>query len=105
LEDKKLNEQFDLVCHAVITCLSENKGKRYYNHAIQFSSFAKQMYCLYFRNNNIFDVPQLVVPTILSDNPINKFETLMLNKNIDRVAQECLYIVHCEKQDHIEIEI
>jgi hypothetical protein len=98
-----LKKKYDLVQHAMLTYLCENKGKRYYNHAIQFSTFAKKMYCLYFRNNNVFDEPQLVIPTLLKDGDINDFEYKMLNKNIERVAKECLEIIHTSEQWHMEI--
>jgi hypothetical protein len=92
----------DLVRQAVLITLDENIGKRYFNHAIQFSTFSNKMYCLYFRNNNIYDEYQMIIPTLFKNDDINKFELLMLNKNIDRVAKECLYIIHCEKQWHVE---
>jgi hypothetical protein len=93
-----LKAKYDLVQHAVLTYLCENKGKRYYNHAIQFSTFTKKMYCLYFCNNNIYDFPQLIIPTLLNMDEVNDFEWRMLNKNIERVAKECLQIIHSENQ-------
>jgi hypothetical protein len=102
MEGILLKEKYELVQQAVLTYLSENKGKRYFNHAIQFSSMTKKMYCLYFRNNNIYDIPQLIVPTLLLNDDVHKFELKMLNKNIKRVAEECLYIIHLEPQWHID---
>ena len=86
----------------MLTYLCENKGRRNCNHAIQFSSLSKKMYCLYFKNNNIYDIPQIVIPTLFVDDEVNDFELKMLNKNIKRVAEECLHLIHKEKQWHME---
>lgn len=103
MEGLLLKKKYDLVQHAMLIYLYENKGKRLHNHAIQFSSFAKKMYCIYFRNNNIYDEPQLVIPTLLNNEEINDFELKMFNKNIQRVAIECLDIIHNNAQWHMEI--
>lgn len=95
-------KEHDLIRQAVLINLCENIGKRYFNHAIQFSTFSNKMYCIYFRNNNVYDDAQLIIPTLFKNDEVNKFELLMLNKNIDRVVKECLYIIHNEKQWHIE---
>lgn len=97
-----MKDKYDLIQHAVLTYLCENKGRRIFNHAIQFSSLSKKMYCLYFRNNNIYDTPQIVIPTLLLSEEVNDFELKMLNRNIDRLAEECLHLIHKEKQWHME---
>lgn len=102
--EEEMLKKHDLVQHAVMIYLSENAGKRKFNHAIQFSTFSRKMYCLYYRDNNIFDIPQIITPTLLNDQEqINQFECMMLNRNIERVSLECLYFIHYEKQWHVEM--
>jgi hypothetical protein len=83
-----LKEKRDLICYALLVHLDESKEKN--AQAIHFSSLTGKMYCIYFKSNSIFQKPLVIIPTNLKGEKENRFETLMLNKNIERVVNECL---------------